>query len=97
MAVIPHPIVLSCRSWQSAQRTWVSSVRALSIWPAFKNSLYCHAELFGLVVSLCNQKGDIQDQSALTALRGTTRDSSLEELITPGVHLQKSDKLYVSF
>ena len=36
MVVVPHPIVLSCRSWQSAQRTWIPSASALSIWPTFK-------------------------------------------------------------
>ena len=92
-AVTLHPIVLSCRSWRSAQRTWVPSINTLSIRDV-RNPLYCHIELLGPVVSLRNQKSDVQYQSALVMLRGTTCDSLFEEFITPGVHLQESGKSY---
>ena len=66
------------------------SVRSIS-YPRYP--LYRHTELLGVVVSLRNQEGDIQYQSALVMLRGATGNSLLEELITPGVHLQDSDEL----
>ena len=92
MAVTLHPIAPSCRSWRSVQRTWISLVSVRSIcYP--RNPLYRHTELLGVVVSLRNQEGDIQYQSALVMLRGATGNSLLEELITPGVHLQDSDEL----
>jgi len=92
MAVTPHPIFLSCRSWQSAQRIWISPVSVRSFrHPG--NLLYRHAELLGLVVSLCNQESDIQYQPALVMLGSASGDSLLEELITPGVHLQGSGEL----
>jgi len=58
-----------------------------------RDLLYRHTELFGLVIGLRNQEGDIQYQPALVVLGGAARNPLLEEFITPGVHLQESDEL----
>ena len=63
-----------------------------SIWHP-KTLLYRHTELLGIVVSLRNQEGDIEYLPPLVVLGGTAGDSLLEELITPGVHLEESDEL----